>query len=303
MRLLRTLLAATALLAGAGTAACTRTGTDQIVVTTNILGDVVREITGDQARVTVLMKPDADPHSFGISAREAHAMQTADLVVYNGLGLEEGVLRHVDAARDEGVHTVEVGAMADPLDYRDGDAAGLPDPHFWTDPRRMDTAVGLLADAIAEHVDGVDADTMRRRADAYRRKLGELDAGIAHRFAGIPAERRVLVTNHHVFGYLAQRYDLAVIGAIIPSGTTLASPSASDLASLVTAVTEHRVPAIFADSAQPQRLAEVLAEEADLRVRVVGLYAESLSEPGGEAATYLEMMRFNAEAIIGGLTA
>jgi zinc/manganese transport system substrate-binding protein len=299
-RLIATLGVTAAVLAG-GTA-CAAGGDPRIVVTTNILGDVVAQIAGDQAEVTVLMKPNADPHSFGISAREAHAMQTADLVVYNGLGLEEGVLKHVDSARTEGVPVVEVGARVEPMEYQDGDAAGLPDPHFWTDPARVGAAVRLLADEIVTHVAGVDAAAVRERAEAYARQVDALDAELAARFARIPAERRVLVTNHHVFGYLADRYDLEVVGAILPSGTTLASPSASDLASLVTAIEEHRVPAIFADTAQPARLAEVLAAEAGLTVKVVGLYSESLSEPDGEAAGYLAMMRFNTDAIIGGLS-
>ncbi|GAB7037719.1 MULTISPECIES: zinc ABC transporter substrate-binding protein AztC [Catenuloplanes] len=301
MRRLTAALAVTAAILTGGTA-CAVGGAPRIVVTTNILGDVVGQIAGDQAEVTVLMKAGADPHSFGISAREAHAMQSADLVVYNGLGLEEGVLKHVDSARSEGVAAVEVGARAEPMDYRDGDAAGLPDPHFWTDPARMSAAVRLLADEIITHVDGVDAAVVRARAEAYATQVDELDAELAARFARIPAERRVLVTNHHVFGYLADRYDLEVVGAVLPSGTTLASPSASDLASLVAAIEEHRVPAIFADTAQPARLAEVLAAEAGVTVRVVGLYSESLGEPDGDAATYLAMMRFNADAIIGGLS-
>ncbi|MEU4689222.1 zinc ABC transporter substrate-binding protein AztC [Actinoplanes sp. NPDC023714] len=297
---MRALLVLALLLTGA--AACSSGERVQIVVTTNILGDVVREITGDEANVAVLMRPEADPHSFGISAREAHTMQTADLVVYNGLGLEEGVLRHVESAAAEGVATLEVGARVEPLEYTDGDAAGSPDPHFWTDPRRMAVAVDVLSAAILENVPGIGGDAIRTRAAAYKEKVSDLDARLAHRFGQIPAERRVLVTNHHVFGYLAARYDLRVIGAIIPSGTTLASPSASDLASLVTAVRDHDVRAIFADTAQPARLAAVLAEEAGLTVSVVGLYSESVSAAGGEAPTYLDMMRFNAEAIIDGLT-
>ncbi|SHN12814.1 zinc ABC transporter substrate-binding protein AztC [Cryptosporangium aurantiacum] len=299
MKLLRLLFALCVL---AGGVACTPSERTHIVVTTNILGDVVRQLVGDQARVSVLMKPNADPHSFAISAREAHGLQTADLVVYNGLGLEEGVLRHVRAAKDAGVATVEVAANVEPIEYRDGDAAGLPDPHFWTDPARMGTAVRLLADEIVDHVDGVDADALRDRADAYAEEIGALDAGLRKRFAEIPAARRVLVTNHHVFGYLAERYALEVVGAIIPSGTTLASPSASDLASLVTAITTHRVPAIFADTSQPARLAEVLASSGGVTVRVIALYSESLSDADGQAPTYLAMMRFNAEAIIDGLT-
>ncbi|WP_422771459.1 zinc ABC transporter substrate-binding protein AztC [Plantactinospora sp. WMMC1484] len=301
LRKLLSMLAVSTSMLVAG-AACGSPDRPSIVVTTNILGDVVSQIVGDEAEVSVLMKPNADPHSFGISAREAHAMQSADLVVYNGLGLEEGVLQHVEAARAEGARTVEVGKQVDPMEYRDGDAAGTSDPHFWTDPARVVGAVRLLTDEIVGQVDGVDAAVVRERADAYAKQVSELDAQLAERFAGLPAQRRVLVTNHHVFGYFADRYDFTVIGAIIPGGTTLASPSSSDLASLVTAIRTHQVPAIFADTSQPAKLAEVLAAEAGIRVSVVPLYSESLSEADGDAGTYLDMMRFNAEAIIGGLT-
>ncbi len=302
MRARGLLAALVAVILGSSGAACTSQDRASIVVTTNILGDVVAEIVGDQAQVSVLMKPNADPHSFGISAREAHTMQTADLVVYNGLGLEEGVLQHVEAAKADGAHTVEVGTRINPMEYQDGDAAGMPDPHFWTDPARVVTAVRLLTDEITANVDGVDAAVVRERADAYAKKVSDLDAEMARRFAALPASRRVLVTNHHVFGYLAGRFDFTVIGAIIPGGTTLASPSSSDLASLAGAIREHRVPAIFADTSQPARLAEVLAAEAGIRVDVVALYSESLSDTDGDAGTYLDMMRFNANAIVGGLS-
>jgi len=119
----------------------------------------------------------------------------------------------------------------------------------------------------------------------------------------IPAERRALVTNPHVFGSLAQRFDFEVVGAVIPGGTTLAAPSASDLAGLVEAVQETGVPAIFAESSSPDRLVRALASEADVQVAVVELYTESLTGPDGGAPTYLTMMRANTERIANGLSA
>ena len=121
-------------------------------------------------------------------------------------------------------------------------------------------------------------------------------------FSAIPAERRQLVTNHHVFGYLATRFDFTVIGAVIPGGTTLAAPSASDLDGLVSAIEKAGVPTIFADSSQPDRLVQVLADEASIDVDVVALFTESLGEPGGGADTYLQMMRSNTELIATGLS-
>jgi zinc/manganese transport system substrate-binding protein len=273
----------------------------EIIVTTNILGDVVRNVVGDAAEVRVLMKPNADPHSFGVSAQDAAAMSNAGLIVHNGLGLEENVIRNVDAAAGDGVPTLAVGDHIDAIRYADGDSAGIPDPHFWNDPQRMITAVGVIEDALVRDVDGIDGAAVSENAEAYRDKLRSLDAEMADGFGGIPAERRKLVTNHHVLGYLAQRFGFTVIGAVVPSGTTLAAPSPSDLESLAGAIETAAVPAIFVDSSQPERLARVLAEDAGLQVRIVALYTESLSPPGTPGATYLDMMRANTGAIVGGL--
>ncbi|MFH8240949.1 zinc ABC transporter substrate-binding protein AztC [Streptomyces sp. NPDC018321] len=295
--------------AAAATACATTDDRARIVVTTNILGDVTRQIVGDEAEVTVLMKPNADPHSFGLSAVQAAELEAADLVVFNGLGLEENVLRHVDAAREAGVATFEVGEAVDPLTFRasdDGgpaDGAGQPDPHFWTDPDRMRKAAGLMADQVAEHVDGVDETAIRANAARYDARLAELSTWMADSFDRIPDDERALVTNHHVFGYLAERFGFRVIGAVIPSGTTLASPSSSDLRSLTRAMERAGVRTVFADSSRPKRLAEVLRTELGGDVRVVELYSESLTAKGEGADTYLRMMRANTTAMTDGLTA
>ncbi|MFG3340883.1 zinc ABC transporter substrate-binding protein AztC [Glycomyces sp. NPDC048151] len=279
--------------------ACTASGSDRsgIVVTTNILGDLVRNVVGDQTEVTVLMEAGADPHSFGVSAQQAASLEQAALLVHNGLGLEEGVLSHVEAAVAAGVPDLAVGELVDPIDYTSDESAGQPDPHFWTDPVRVGEAVDIIAEQVVEHVPGIDADEVRASAEAYRAQVDQVHATTAEQFGRIPAEHRKLVTNHHVFGYLAQRYDFEVIGAVIPSGTTLASPSSSDLKSLADAVAASGVPVVFADSSQPERLIEAMAEETGLDIAIIPLFTESLSEPGQGAGTYLEMAASNAEAI------
>ena len=116
-------------------------------------------------------------------------------------------------------------------------------------------------------------------------------------FAAIEPARRKLITNHHVFGYLAARFGFEVIGAVIPSGTTLASPSSADLNDLTSKIRSAGVVAIFADSSQPERLAQVLAAEAGQDIAVVPLFTESLGAEGSAGATYLDMMRANTESI------
>ncbi|GAB3988225.1 zinc ABC transporter substrate-binding protein AztC [Nocardioides marmoraquaticus] len=304
MSAVRRRVAAGLALALLGTTGCTASGDDRptVVVTTNILGDVVQEVLGEQAQVVTLMKPNADPHSFEISAQEAGRMRSADLLVSNGLGLEEGLQRQVDAAVADGVDSFVAGDELDVLDYAEGDAAGSADPHWWTDPGRTTDVVEALAVQAAE-LPGVDETVLRRQADAYLGDLETLETEMSEAFAAIPDDRRALVTNHHVFGYLADRFDFEIVGAVIPGGTTLASPSASDLADLVGAIVETGVRAVFAESSSPDRLVQALAAETDLDVDVdvVELYSESLTEPGGGADDYLTMMRVNTERIADGL--
>lgn len=296
-------MAAVAALAGAlalGGCATPSSEAPEIVVTTNILGDVVENLVGDEAEVTTLMKRNADPHSFEVSAQEAAALGDAELVVSNGLGLEEGLQQHLDRAAAEGARMFAAGDAIDALAYRGSDADGAPDPHFWTDPQRMVQVVTALEGEIAT-IPGIDAEAIHRHADVYVGELQRLDEEMAAAFAGIDDDRRALVTNHHVFGYLADRFDFRIVGAVIPGGTTLAAPSAADLRDLAAAIDGAGVSTIFADSSQPDRLVQVLASEVGIDVEVDVLFTESLTEPGGGADTYLTMMRANTERIAQGL--
>ncbi len=292
----------TAGLAASVLAACVPAGDTRplVVVSTNILGDVVAQLVGDEVEVMTLMRPDADPHSFEISAREAARLRTADLVVSNGLGLEEGLQQHLDAAVAEGIDSFAAGDAIEVLEYASGDAAGTPDPHFWTDPDRMVDVVEALEPRLTA-LPGVATTDVESRVDAYLAELARLDDEMTAGFASIPAQRRALVTNHHVFGYLADRFDFRIVGTAIPGGTTLAAPSASDLADLVSAIEENDVPAVFAESSSPDRLMRALAEETDTDVEVIELFTESLTAAGGGAEDYLTLMRENTRRIVTGL--
>ena len=263
-----------------------------IVVTTTILGDVVSHLVGDEAHVDVLMPPNADPHEFSASARQATALREADVIVTNGGGFEAGLDDTVAAAEDDGA---TVFAALDAVDRLDDD------PHFFTDPARMAVAARALADFLPEHVPALDTAAFRRQAGGYVAELEALDAEVQATLAPVPPERRKLVTNHDVFGYFADRYGFSVIGAVIPSITTQAEPSAGELDDLAAAVEAAGVPAVFADTSSPENLANALAGEVG-DVEVVELYSESLGEPGSEGGTYAGMMRTNAERIAEALT-
>ena len=292
-------VAAALLTLGLALSACSATAAERptVVVTTNILGDITRNVVGGEADVVVLMESNADPHSFGISAKQAAVIENADLVIHNGAGLEEGILNHVEAAAAEGVPTLAAMDAVEPLKFSHDDGDEATDPHFWTDPSRVGLAADAIAESIVEHVDGVDSAVVHAQTAGYKAQLDTLVASMEKSFAGIDPGRRKLITNHHVFGYLAQRFGFEVIGAVIPSGTTLASPSSADLNDLTGKIQAAGVVAIFADSSQPERLAQVLAAEAGQDIAVVPLFTESLGTEGSGAYTYLEMMQSNTERI------
>jgi zinc/manganese transport system substrate-binding protein len=278
---------ATLAVAGCGDEGSSASGEPSIVVTTTILGDVVANLVGDEAEVDVLMPPNADPHEFSASARQATALREADVIVTNGGGFEAGLDDTVAAAEDDGA---TVFAALDAVDRLDDD------PHFFTDPARMVATTRALAEFLPGEVPALDNEAFRRQADAYVAELEALDAEVEGTLAAVPPERRKLVTNHDVFRYFADRYGFTVIGAVIPAVTTQAEPSAGELDDLAATFEAAGVPAIFADTSSPEDLAGALADEVG-DVAVVELYSESLDEPGSEGGTYEGMMRTNAQRI------
>lgn len=295
----------------------TGSGSPSVVVTTNILGDVVRRLVGtsDEVDVTVIMPTGASPHDFQASARQAVDMREADALIVNGFGFEAGLLDAIDAAEADGVDVYEATSAIEPLpsseapDHADeeehakeeGEHAEEEDPHFFTDPTRMAAAVEGIADHLTATVEALDTDAFRARVDAYVADLDDLDADIERLLSAVPPARRKLVTNHEVFGYLADRYDFEVVGAVLPNLSTQAEPSAAAIEELAETIDAEGVPAIFADTSSPSALAEALAEQAEIDVEVVELYSESLGPEGSAGASYLAMTRTNAERIAAAL--
>lgn len=270
-----------------------------IVATTSILGDVVRGAFGGSVAVETLIPAALDPHSFRPSPQHAARLREASLVVANGLGLEGAFLDVLSSARDDGVSVLFVGDLID--SPRRGDAfgdtgAGTSDPHFWLDPRLMAQVLEHLGDELAR-VAPDRAGTWRDAAASYGVSLLELDAEIRELLSPIPQASRKLITNHDALGYFADAYGFTIVGTVIPGGTTVAEPSASDLADLVEIIRREQISAIFADTTRPARLAEVVAQETGRPIEVVELYTGSLGEPGSGADTYPGYLITNATLI------
>ncbi|HUG07314.1 MAG TPA: metal ABC transporter substrate-binding protein [Acidimicrobiia bacterium] len=300
------------LLGGCGTSPAEETGRPLVVATTSIWGDVARSIVGDQGSVEVLIPVGADAHDYEPSQRQVAMLQEADLVIANGLGLEEGLHDILESAEADGARVFEVAPKLDPIEFGDHhldhdddhdteDAHDHDDldPHVWFDPIRMASSATLIAERLADVAPDVD---WAARADAYVTELEQLDAEIEEILGVVPDAQRKMVTNHEALGYFAHRYGFEVIGVVIPGGSTLADPSSADLAALVAEMLEEGVSTIFAETSQPNRLAEAVAAEVGEEVSVVELYTESLGETRSGAATLVGMLRSNAIAIADALS-
>ena len=275
-------------------------GRPTIVATTTILGDLVREIVGDTARVETLMPPGADPHDYEPSAAQAAKMRRAALIVENGLGLEQRLQPAIDAAARDGVPVLVVGDHVDPVPLSDD--PDVIDPHVWLDPERMSLAADVV-EAEVLRVVGPDADAsaIRANADRYRRAAVTADAEVRQLLASIPAPDRILITNHDALGYFARRYGLRVEDVVIPGGSSLAEPSAADIARLVATIRESGVRAIFSESTTSSRLPESIAREAGGNVRIVELNTDTLGRPGQSDSTYAGLLTELARRIADGL--
>lgn len=273
-----------------------------VVATTSILGDVVSQVVGDAASVTVLMEPGVDPHEFSPSARQVAAVHSADLVVANGLRLEEGLAGTLEAAAAEGTTVLELAPAVDPIPFGaeahdhgpDGHDHEGDDPHFYLDPLRVAEAVELIASELRRIDPTVDWED---RARAYVEELEALDQQITELLAPIPPEKRKLITNHDALGYFADRYGFEVVASVVPGGSTMGEPSAGELSALAEVIRQEGIEAIFAETTSPAALAEAVAREVGDEVAVYTLYTGSLGPPGSGADTYVGMMRANAATI------
>ena len=306
MRRIAVVVAIAGLIAAVLTGCSSGDGTDgavHVVATTTILGDLVRNVVGDQADVEVLMPVGVNPHDFQPSSQQVAAIQRADLVVANGLGLEVGLHDVLEAAVADGVRVWEVAPDIGPRSFVEGVDAdeehddhedGSLDPHFWLDPLRVAMAATMLSAHLSEIVPDLDWSTA---AAAYSADLEALHADSVERLSVVSPADRKLVTNHLSFGYFSDLYGFEMIGTVIPGGAALANPSSAELASLVEVIKREQVPAIFTETIEPDALAQAVAAEVGRDVAVVELYTGSLGEPGTDGDTLIGMLATDVKRI------
>ena len=272
-----------------------------VVATTTQIGDWVREVGGKNVTVHQILQPNTDPHDYEPRPGDVEATSGARVVFENGDNLDTWMKKVISAAGVKPTvvvlgDTVPVKIAGD----RSGAEASRFDPHWWHDPRNAVAAVSAIRDALV-HADPLHAAAYRRAAAAYTARLHTLDRRIAACVATVPAAKRTLVTDHDAFNYFAARYGINVVGAVIPSQTTQAEPSAGAIAKLIALVRREHVRAVFPESSLSPKLARAVARETGARSDFT-LYGDTLGPRGSTGATYIRMERANADSMVRGFT-
>ena len=270
----------------------------QVLATTSIVADVVQQVGGDHIQVTTLMPVGTDPHEYSPRPQDTVALVDAQIIFANGAGLEEFLQPLIENA-NAASKLVEVSSGIELLHLVD-DHTGQQgsDPHTWMSPSNVVIWVVNIEAALSA-ADPAHAADYQANAQAYTAALRELDSWIRSEVAQIPAENRLLISDHAVLGYLAVEYGFKQPGTITGSFSTEAAPSAQELAALEDEIRSSGVKAIFVTEASNQPMADQVAK--DTGIQAVWLYHASLTDANGPAPTYLDFMHYNVSAIVAAL--
>jgi len=289
------------------------------VASFSILGDIVREVGGNDVSLTTLVGPDGDAHEYEPTPGDAKKLSAARVLFVNGLEFETWLPKLTKASGFAG-QTVVASQGITPRkfagdghggkhdahdhdhdhdhDHKDGHHHhGDADPHAWQSLANGVIYARNVAEGLAA-ADPAHAEAYRQRATAYIAKLDALDARAKQTFGAIPAERRKVVTSHDAFGYFGDAYGVTFISAMGVS--TDAEPSAGEVARIIEQVKRDKVPAVFIENITSPKLVQQIARETCAKVGGT-LYSDALSKPGQPGATYLEMFEWNVRQLAAAL--
>ena len=276
----------------------------RVVVTTNIIGDLVRQVGGDHVALTTLMGPGVDPHLYRASEGDVQSMAEADLVLYNGLHLE-GKMTDVFAQMNQ--RSTPTSALAeegvpDSLLIPSTEYASSYDPHVWFDVELWARVTRHVGEVLAAR-DTAHAEAYRRNAASYARRLDSLDQYVTTQARRVPEQKRVLITSHDAFRYLGRAYDLEVRG--LQGISTASEAGTRDVQRLAEFVVERRIPALFVESSVSPRGIEAVQQAVESRGFAVTLggtlYGAALGDRGTPTGTYVGALRHNIDSIVEGL--
>ena len=289
-----------------------------VVATTPMIGEFVSNVGGDNINLTVLMPPEADPHTYEPAPQDAGTIADADLVFYTGLMYEPAPLIELLENSVCGSEALaEVGESVFPIEFKEGGhddhdeeghddhddhggheghGHGAYDPHFWFDPNRVVYASEFIESKLIE-LDPSNAASYQAAGDTYATELSSLTGQVSQLIGSIPSQNRKLITTHESLGYLEAKFGLEVLSTIIPDLDSSNEITPAQLVGVIDVIEDNNVKVIFIEAEAPSVYAETIVAETGIKA-VEGLWVETL-KPG---QTYQEFLIAAVELIVENLS-
>ena len=263
-------------------------GQFKIVTSFTILEDLVLELGGDRVSVTNLVPRNSDAHIYSPKPSDAVAISNADLIIFNGLGFEGWIFRLIKDSDKEKNYLISSDGINSLNRFNE------IDPHAWQSFKNIriyiDNISGELINLMPEH-----EKYFALRRNNYLKKLFELEMNLSNQLSNIPIKKRIVITSHDAFGYLGREFNIEFLA---PLGLSLdAEASAEDVAKIINQIKEKKVTALFMENINNPKLLKAISKESGVPVGGK-LYSDALSEIGGPAGTYIDMMRHNVKSLI-----
>ena len=299
-RLIATLVALLAVSAACGSSSSspsTSASGYRVMTTTSVFADLARLALGDSVQIDSIIPAGVDVHTFEPSPSDAAKIAAADLILMNGLGLDEWVVSLVDAAHKSEADILRLGEGLDVSDAwsylasPEAETEHVYDPHVWLDPIGASLYVHRIAERVTQDRPELSSAVTSASTDGLA-LIRALDVEVRVIFAAIPAENRKIVTFHDAFGYFARAYNITIVGVAIASPGQ--DPSAREIAALIDAIRASGVTTVFSEVQFPSKVLTSIAAETGATV-LADLYSDALGTAPGD--TYLGAMRANATAI------
>ncbi len=268
----------------------------KVVTTFTIIADMAQNVAGDAADVFSITKPGAEIHQYQPTPGDLIGAQDADLLLWNGLNLEQWFAQFLSNLGD--VPSVTVSDGVEPMGIGEGPYAGKPNPHAWMSPTDALIYVNNIRAAFVA-ADPDNAQTYNANAAAYAAQITATVAPIREAIAAIPDSKRWLATSEGAFSYLARDFGLTELFLWPINADQQGTPQ--QVRRMIDAMREYQIPAIFSESTISPKPAQQVARETGAAYGGV-LYVDSLSEPDGPVPTYLDLLGVTTATIIEGLS-
>lgn len=272
-----------------------------VVTTTTMITDLVKNIGGDHINVQGLMGSGVDPHLYKASEGDVSKLVNADVIFYNGLHLEGKLVEVFEKMKNK--TPIALGEMLDKSTLIGSDYfASNYDPHVWFDIAYFKSFATKVSEVLSEQ-DPSNAEYFEANTTSYLKELDALEAELSSVIETLPVEKRILVTAHDAFNYFGKAYDFEVVG--LQGLSTATEAGVQDVQKLSAFIIEKDIKAIFVESSVPKRTIEALQAAVKSKgheVTIGGtLYSDALGTAGTVEGTYIGMFKYNVNTIVNAL--